>query len=178
MNRKKILIIVGTVVLLVIGLITVLLTQNTPQTVPPRQVTQQNSHTIGTANVQSLPNAASPVPQNGLLTPEEVTGNFYRWYLTYAGSPLASGAFSANAFLTSGFKLQMTKIYQENPKEDPVICAQNRTLNIKILPAIYDISGKNAQVMIIDGSTSRYLQKVILKKNNATWYIDDIICEI
>jgi hypothetical protein len=81
-------------------------------------------------------------------SPERVVEDFFRWYVTYPGSPLADEAYHTRDDLTAACvrRVDETVASFERGGYDPFLCAQDRPGAFAVEEA--EIAGGNAHVIV------------------------------
>lgn len=117
---------------------------------------------------------ASVTPES--LSPEEVAGKFYSWYLKYPGmSALTSGAYKDNVYLTDKFKHVLSIMASlSNLRDDPVFCSANKSTKFTVLPATVTPDGWRS--VMIRNPQGRDLYEIILENSTGKWLVADTIC--
>jgi hypothetical protein len=177
--NKRIVLIIGLVVVFVIGIIVYFIIY-TGSSSTAQQVSVPSQQNVVNSKNNFLKKQSSTIvryPTPDTSTPEQVTAEFYNWWISYPENPLSSGAYKTSKYLTGNFISLITFVYSEDKSTDPVICPQNKTKFVVYTKAVYDSTGENAQVTIESSRTGQNLQQVDLQNFGGSWYINDIVCE-
>ncbi len=110
-------------------------------------------------------------------SPEQTVENFYQTWLDYEGNPLVDKYYQDNKYLTATAVDRLDEIISSFDKSayDPVLCAQDRPASFEIVNQT--IANDSAEVLLQEnfGGSERNI-KVMLKKQESVWLIDNIIC--
>lgn len=172
MDKKQLLIFGGILIFLLILFFVFVNIHNQSQEAlvdnPDQQSSSQN-----TKQTSSDPNQSS---SGQILMPEQVVRNFYDWYINQP-NPLKSGAYKTRTDLTSDYKEQIEYVISVRPNSDPLICAENKEINIKIGAATYTNSGSKAVVIVHENTPEgRELHSFRLNNSSGKWIIEDVNC--
>lgn len=111
---------------------------------------------------------------NTQLSPQDVTKNFYSWYVSYPGNPITSNDFKNSPYLTTAFKQQSIDLYDPTSPYDPVFCKQNQMARVA-----YEIKSNPPRTNVIihqDTVQGTDLYNVTLAHIKGQWLITDIMC--
>jgi hypothetical protein len=117
-------------------------------------------------------------------TPEEVTQDFYTWYLDYFGnpaegtfrSPLADRAYQGSEYLTPSFIGHVDEVLADFGNQggyDPFLCAQDIPQEVRVDGTFWH--GEQASV-ILRTSFPNHFMTADLYKSRETWKIGNITC--
>lgn len=178
-SNTTLVLLIGVVLLSIIVVYLLISPKNQP--ISPTISTNATASKTGlTQQMPTIPPTQAPSPELLLSTPESVTKEFYEWYMTYSGDPLASAAYKTNSLLTEYFVNLVTEFQQAHmtgEPYDPIFCISNKTKDMSIGEASYTSNASQASVMIYRSIDSRAIYKVILIKENNLWRIKDIMCQ-
>lgn len=111
---------------------------------------------------------------NSQLSPQDVTKNFYTWYVSYPGDPITSNEFKNSPYLTTAFKQQSLDLHDPTSGYDPVFCKQNQIARVayetKPNPPLTNVFIHQDTIQ----GTSLY--RVILARIKGKWQITDTRC--
>jgi hypothetical protein len=124
------------------------------------------------------------------LSPQQVTANFYNWYLDLAGNradssfvnPLVSGAYRDSEYLSATFMAQvdeMTMASRDGLGFDPFLLAQDIPVSFEVQEATV-----NEATAVVDihfywgGNPDPSVRTVHLKLENGRWLIDGLTMEM
>ncbi|MAT99687.1 MAG: hypothetical protein CL608_21305 [Anaerolineaceae bacterium] len=119
------------------------------------------------------------------LTPQQVTENFYNWYLDFMGdrtdgsftNPLVTGAYHESEYLSAAFVAQVDETIAgfENGGYDPILLAQDIPVSFEVQePAI---NGSEATLVMLrywGGNPDPSPMVVHLVEENGRWLINNV----
>ena len=167
-GKKKILIIAGTVLFVVIllGVVFVLISNS-----------NRNAGQKGTGNQGSQNITKTPLQQTQ-KTPKQAAKDFYDWYVNHP-SPVKSGAYLTREDTTADFKEIMGIFVARgiDPGYDHVFCDTLPSLpkNVTLAEPTYNQDRTLALIMFKD-SGGKDLFKMKLESIQGKWYISDASC--
>ena len=107
-------------------------------------------------------------------TPEQVVQEFYDWYVSYQGNPLAEKAYQSDTRLSREFIGRLDDFTQSGTWHvDPVLCAQDVPNEVTALPATVSRNGATVEV---NTSFTGHKFTVELVKADGRWLIDKVTC--
>ena len=110
-------------------------------------------------------------------TPQAVSLAFYNWYISSPESPIATGSYKTNNYLSVQFKNQIASLSQNRNGYDPVLCDKNKSTNVKVGDPIYNSLGEQAKVVVsANVPNGKDLYRFVLNYSRGQWFISDIIC--
>lgn len=104
---------------------------------------------------------------------EQVVRDFYDWYLSYDGSPLADHTYRASKHLRPNMVAFLDEFSQEEMGYDPLLCAQEKPDGIT--PTGSQVAGGWAKVDVTT-SIEGHAFSVELIQTDGTWLIDKVNC--
>ena len=104
---------------------------------------------------------------------QQVVQDFYHGYLAYEGNPLVDHAYRPNQYLSPAMIAFLDDFTQDDIHYDPVLCAQDKPVEIKVAPPT--ISGGQASVMV-NTSFEGHAFTVELVNVDGNWLIDNVTC--
>lgn len=104
---------------------------------------------------------------------QQVVQDFYHGYLAYEGNPLVDHAYRPNQYLSPAMIAFLDDFTQDDIHYDPVLCAQDKPVEIKVAPPT--ISGGQASVMV-NTSFEGHAFTVNLVNVDGNWLIDNVTC--
>ncbi|MBI4091971.1 MAG: hypothetical protein HY427_02090 [Candidatus Levybacteria bacterium] len=168
-DKKKILIIAGAVLFVVILLGVVFLRISN---------SNRNAGQNETGNQGSQAITKKPL-QKTQKKPEQAAKDFYDWYVNHP-SPVKSGAYLTREDLTSDFKEIMGIFVSRgiDPGYDHVFCDALPSLpkNVTLGEPIYSEGGKVALIIFRDASDGKNLFQMWLENIEGNWYVSDASC--
>lgn len=108
------------------------------------------------------------------LSPQDITKNFYSWYVAYPSDPVTSKEFKNNPYLTASFKQQSQDLNDPTGKYDPVFCKQNQMVHV----AYQQENNSPLTDVVIHQDTIQgtALYRVVFAHSKGQWQISDIVC--
>jgi hypothetical protein len=109
-------------------------------------------------------------------TPEEMIEDFFHWYATYPGNPIASGALAANPIVRPELMEKVTGILDsfEGPGGyDPILCAQERPRSFSV--EILNRSLDSASGVVRSDFEGHQIYVGVLNVDDQ-WMIADVTC--
>ena len=115
--------------------------------------------------------APAPVEQS----PDQVTQDFYAWYIDYAqtANPLVNKAYRDSDALTRDFVAWLDEFTAQPMMFDPILCAQDVPSSVATTAA--DVSGATATVRV-ETSFAGHAFDVRLTQEGGAWKIAEVIC--
>lgn len=107
------------------------------------------------------------------IAPDQTVLNFYDWYLTYDGNPLAEKAYRSNAMLSEDFIRQLDEQTDGELIADPLLCAQDVPESVTVSSP--EISGQSARVEVQTSLGNRFTVGLAMDEN--IWKIVEVSCE-
>jgi hypothetical protein len=104
--------------------------------------------------------------------PDQTVRDFYDWYLSYEGNPLAEKAYRVNAMLSEDFIRQLDEQTTGELIADPLLCAQDVPESVTVSSA--EISGPSARVEVQTSAGNRFGVGLVLDEN--IWKIVEVSC--
>lgn len=127
--------------------------------------------------------AATPTTAPESLTPQQVTANFYNWYLDYIGdrasdtfrNPLVDKAYHDAPYLSASFVEHIDELLAsfEGGGYDPFLCAQD--IPTEMTPDVVFVRNGMASV-VMRSSFPNHLLMVDLRPEGESWVIGNITC--
>ncbi len=116
-----------------------------------------------------------PPPAAPVQSPEQVTQDFYDWYIDYAGTanPLVNRAYRDRGALTQDFVARLDAFTAGPMMFDPILCAQDVPNSVSATAA--DVSGATA-IVRVETSFAGHAFEVRLTQEGGTWKIAEVIC--
>lgn len=172
MEKRNIYILIGAGVILIILIVLSMVLA------PKKQPTRQNIETGLSSPTAATGNELSP--QIGRSTLEDAAKGFYDWYIGHP-NPLGSGDYQKSPYISADYKETMSGFVKrgDHLSSDPVLtCIDIKPpSNITTQREVYDNTQQMAYVQLLENvSGATPLYKVIFKKINQQWLIDDIRC--
>lgn len=117
------------------------------------------------------------LPTTAHQAPDQVTQEFYTWYIDYAQSsnPLVDKAYRSAANLAPAFVAQMDDFTSRPMMFDPILCAQDVPTSITTAAPVID--GATATVQV-ETSFPGHAFDVQLARDGRTWQITEVICAV
>ncbi len=145
---------------------------------PKQQPAKQNLQT-GQPASQITANEQLP-PPTSRSTLEEAAKGFYDWYVSHP-NPLGSGEYQKSPYISAEYKKTLSGfvIRGDHLNSEPVLtCVGIKPpKNIKTQRELYNDTQQMAYVFLQeDVQGAKPLYKIIFKKLNQQWFIDDIRC--
>ena len=139
-----------------------------------------------TAPDSSTPGEPADAPESASdLSPQQVTENFYSWYLAPMAdrsdggftNPLAAGLYRDSEYLTTGFVARVDETIAgfEGGGYDPILLAQDIPISFEVQEAA--INGTQATVVVLrywGGNPDPSPMVVHLVQENGRWLIDNV----
>ena len=105
---------------------------------------------------------------------QQVVRDFYSWYLSYDGNPLADHAYRSSRYLSPDMVAFLDGFTQDGMTYDPVLCAQDKPTDINVSPP--QLSGSRATVEVSTNFEGHEFT-VELMQANGDWLIDQVNCK-
>ena len=188
--NKRLLIIFGVIVVLLVPFVAFLVTQQGSQTAKITvnnngTSSQSQSETGGSYSGGSAGNGSSPTGSQTIsptdipnsLTADESALRFYKYYFAAPSNPLANGAYENSIYLSQDFKDVMHDLYKNG--DTPVFCAKNQRPNVTVGQdkQVYSDGGYLTQVVISDaGPGAKGLYRIEMQNLTGEWLVYDINC--
>jgi len=119
--------------------------------------------------------ACVSAPASNRPAPDQVTRDFYAWYLSYAekANPLVDKAYRASDALSSEFVARLDEFTAGEMDFDPILCAQDAPASVTV--AAPAISGATATVRV-ETSFAGHSFEVRLAQQAGAWKITEVVC--
>lgn len=104
---------------------------------------------------------------------EQVVQNFYDWYLSYDGNPLADHAYRSSRYLRPEMIAFLDDFTQSEMGYDPILCAQDKPASLS--PSASRVAGGWAKVEVTTGFEGQGFS-VELIQTDGDWRIDKVNC--
>lgn len=107
--------------------------------------------------------------------PNQVVQDFYTWYISYEGNPLADKAYQSSQALSPEFIARLDEFSQSGGwVYDPILCAQD--VPTQVTTFLAQVSGGQALV----GAATNFVDHkfvVELIKTDNRWVIHNVLCD-
>ncbi len=126
--------------------------------------------------------AASDAKDAETMSPEEVTREFYAWYIDYTGrstgefrNPLVDRAYRSSEHLSESFVQKVDELLDsfDQMGYDPFLCAQDIPERVTVGAA--QVEGDTAH-LIVETSFGKHVFNVELQRSNQAWQINNVVC--
>ena len=142
-----------------------------------------NTDTAVAPELDTVPIPAAPES----LTPQQVTTNFYNWYLELAGdragssfvNPLVSGVYRDSDYLSPTFIAQVDEMSMDGFGFDPFLLAQDVPVSFELQEATVNGAAATVDVHFYwGGNPEPSLRTVHLIQTDGRWLIDSLSMEM
>jgi hypothetical protein len=181
--QKRLLLIVGGLIVILIPVIAFFGTQQTSQTanITVKSSNAPNQNTVNTGNnngsTGGVRNLQTATPTQSPLTADDAAKQFYKYYFAASTNPLANGAYKENKYLSQGFKDVIHDLYKNG--DTPVFCAKNQRPNIVVGKdrQVYTDNEYVTQVVISEAPPgTKDLYRIEMENITGEWLVYDINC--
>ncbi len=116
-----------------------------------------------------------PPTVSAAQAPEQVTQDFYTWYIGYAATanPLVDKAYRNSDALTQDFIARLDAFTAQPMMSDPILCAQDVPSSVSA--TVGTVAG-NTAVVQVETSFAGHAFEVRLAQEGDAWKIADVIC--
>jgi hypothetical protein len=166
-NKKNLMILAIIVIVIVIFVGIGFIEKNSQQTSNTPSQTQQSDQ-------NNAPATTFAPPSN---TPKTAALQFYQYFISSPGNPLANGAYKNNPYLTQDFKQVIGALYKNG--NIPVFCTNNRENNVTVgkeQTIYYNNQYLTDEIISETSPVSKDLYRVRLENVAGKWLIFDINC--
>lgn len=117
----------------------------------------------------------APQPAPAEPSPEQVTQDFYTWYIGYAqtANPLVDKAYRNSEALTRDFVARLDEFTAGPMMFDPLLCAQDVPASVSAADA--EVTGATATVHVTTSFAGHAFDVRLTQEGNA-WKIAEVIC--